>query len=553
MKHTKNEKLTLTVTSMCGNGSGIAHTDDGITVFVADAAEGDRVEATVIKCAKNYLVAKITKIIEPSESRVEPDCEVSGKCGGCVFRHIGYEYEADYKRRLVGDCFSRIGGLDIKLSHFYGADSTVACRNKAIYPVGEVKERDGGVRTVFGFYARNSHRIIPHEKCLIGSPEYTEVCRDTVTFCEKHGIRAYDEESGRGVLRSVYIRGAKNSGDMLLTLVVNAKSLGNSDTESAFCRFITEKHPKVKSVMLNINRKATNAVLSDEWRTLCGDGYIYETLLGCRFRVSPASFFQVNPTMTERLYSEAARLADVRDGETLLDLYCGTGTIGICLCASKPGCRLAGVEISQDAVRDAAYNAAANGVEGEFICLDAGEALNSERVKAVRPDVVILDPPRKGCGVEAVRRICTLGMKRIVYISCDPATLARDLAEFSKLGYAVRDAVGVDMFPRTGHVETVCLLSKLNAKQHIEINLDMDELDLTDAEKKATYQEIKDYVLEHSGLKVSSLYIAQVKQMCGIIERENYNKPKSEDAKQPQCPPEKEKAIREAFKYFGMI
>ena len=460
MKHTKNEKLTLTVTSMCGNGSGIAHTDDGITVFVADAAESDKVEATVIKCAKNYLVAKITRIIEPSASRVEPDCEVSGKCGGCVFRHIGYEYEADYKRRLVEDCFSRIGGLDIKLSHFYGADSTVACRNKAIYPVGEVKERDGGVRTVFGFYARNSHRIIPHEKCLIGSPEYTEVCRDTVTFCEKHGICAYDEESGRGVLRSVYIRGAKNSGDMLLTLVVNAKSLGNSDTESAFCRFITEKHPKVKSVMLNINRKATNAVLSDEWRTLCGDGYIYETLLGCRFRVSPASFFQVNPTMTERLYSEAARLADVRDGETLLDLYCGTGTIGICLCASKPGCRLAGVEISQDAVRDAAYNAAANGVEGEFICLDAGEALNSERVKAVRPDVVILDPPRKGCGVEAVRRICTLGMKRIVYISCDPATLARDLAEFSKLGFTVLDAVGVDMFPRTGHVETVVLLSR---------------------------------------------------------------------------------------------
>ena len=463
--HKKNESLTLKVTSICGNGSGIARTDDGMTVFIPDAAEGDIVEATVIKCAKSYLVAKITRIIEPSKSRVASDCEVSGKCGGCVFRHIGYKYEAEYKRRLIEDCFSRIGKLDIRLSHFYGADSTVDCRNKAVYPVGEIKNRDGVTDTVFGFYARNSHRIIPHTECRIGSPEYTAVCRDTMEFCKKHGIRAYDEESGRGVLRSVYIRGAKNiakadrGGEMLLTLVINAKSLGSADLEGEFCRYITERHPLVTSIFLNINRRSSNSVLSDEWRTLYGEGYIDEALLGCTFRISPASFFQVNPTMTERLYSEAARLADVKDGEVLLDLYCGTGTIGITLCKGKSGCRLVGVEISQSAVKDAAFNAKRNGVDGAFICLDAGEALNSERVKSVHPDVVILDPPRKGCGKEAVERICTLGMERIVYISCDPATLARDLADFSSHGFAVTEAVGVDMFPRTGHVETVVLMS----------------------------------------------------------------------------------------------
>lgn len=492
--HKKNESLTLKVTSICGNGSGIAHTDDGMTVFIPDAAEGDTVEATVIKCAKSYLVAKITKIIEPSESRIASDCEVSGKCGGCVFRHIGYKYEAEYKRRLIEDCFARIGKLDIKLSRFYGADSTIDCRNKAVYPVGEIKNRDGVTDTVFGFYARNSHRIIPHTECRIGSPEYTAVCRDTVDFCKSHGIRAYDEESGKGVLRSVYIRGAKNivrgrgdggkptddtssditpsditpsadtpsaCGEMLLTLVINAEVLGSADLEEEFCRYITKRHPLVTSVFLNINRRSSNSVLSDVWRTIYGNGYIDEVLLGCTFRISPASFFQVNPTMTERLYSEAARLADVQDGEVLLDLYCGTGTIGITLCKGKPDCRLVGVEISPSAVDDAIFNAKRNGVDGAFICLDAGEALNSERVKSVRPDIVILDPPRKGCGKEAVERICTLGMERMVYISCDPATLARDLADFYSLGFVVTEAVGVDMFPRTGHVECVVLMSKI--------------------------------------------------------------------------------------------
>lgn len=448
----KNDIIRLTIENVCGNGNGVAHTDDGICVFVTGGAEGDVVDARIIKVAKSYLVAKIESIVTPSPSRIECDCPVGGKCGGCVFGHISYEYESAYKRNLIEDCIKRIGGLDVKLSAFHAAKSQKEYRNKAVYPVGT----SGDGKLIFGFYAGNSHRIVEHSRCLIGKPQYTEVCKSVISFCEQNGISAYDELTGKGLIRSIYIRGAQN-GKMLLTLVLNCTKLKNAQTETDFCEYITSRHD-ISSVCININTDNTNAVLSSQWRTLCGDGYLTETLCGKTFRISPAAFFQVNKEQTEVLYSEAARLADIKPGERVLDLYCGTGTIGICL--ANDGCKLTGVEISKEATVDASYNAKANGVDGEFICLDAGEALNSERVKSVHPDVVILDPPRKGCGIEAVRRICDLGMQRIVYISCDPATLARDLAEFSRLGFEVREAVGVDLFPRTGHVECCVLLCR---------------------------------------------------------------------------------------------
>ena len=310
--------------------------------------------------------------------------------------------------------------------------------------------------------------------------------------------------------------------------------------------------PGLRSLILNRNTARTNVVLGPVCKTLWGEDGIVDVLCGMRFFISPLAFYQVNRSQAERLYRKAAEYAALTGEETLLDLYCGAGTIGLTMAGRAR--QVIGVEVVPEAVEDAKRNAALNGVRNaRFLCGDASMAARQLAEEGVRPDVIVIDPPRKGCGAQLIGTIAEMGPSRVVYISCDPATLARDLKLFAELGYLVQEATPVDLFPRTNHVETVCLLSKLNTKQHIEINLDMDELDLTDAEKKATYQEIKDYVLEHSGLKVSSLYIAQVKQKCGIIERENYNKPKSEDAKQPQCPPDKEKAIKEALKHFGMI
>ncbi len=541
----KNDRLELAVTGTDRNGNGVAHAPNGQTVFVRNTCSGDVVNAKIIKVLKHYAVAIPEVILQPSADRSVGGCAVSGKCGGCVFGHITYEAECRYKAQSINDAFSRIGGLSLKLDAFHPSPKVEKYRNKAIYPVANA---DG--KPVSGFYAAVSHRIIPHKTCEIAHPLFPEIRDAVLAFAEKEHIPAYDETARTGVLRSIYMRSAA-SGEIVLTLVLADARLGNPACETAFVSYITEKFPQITSVLINTNTKHSNAVLGSAWRTLSGDGYLHDELCGKKFRVSPASFWQVNHDGAELLYSIAARFAALAPGERLLDLYCGTGSVGISM--ARPDTRLFGVEIVADAVKDAAFNAQAGGIDAEFLCLDASGALDDERLKNIKPQVITVDPPRKGCGIEAVRKIASLGAERIVYISCDPATLARDLAEFETCGYQTVSAEGVDMFPRTGHVETVCLLSKLNAKQHIEINLDMDELDLTDAEKKATYQEIKDYVLEHSGLKVSSLYIAQVKQQCGIIERENYNKPKSEDAKQPQCPPDKEKAIKEALTHFGMI
>lgn len=305
-------------------------------------------------------------------------------------------------------------------------------------------------------------------------------------------------------------------------------------------------------VVLSVNQAKTNVILGKEYHTLWGQDFLEDTLCDLNFRLSVPSFYQVNRDQAEILYGRALDFAQLTGTETVLDLYCGIGTITLVL-ARRAG-KAIGAEVIPAAIEDAKANAARNGVTNtEFLCADAGEAAQELARRGLRPDVICVDPPRKGISPEVVDAIAQMSPTRLVYVSCDPATLARDVARLREKGYHVQQAEAADLFPRTGHVETVCLLSKLKSNQHIEVELDMDELDLTDAEKKATYQEIKNYVLEHCGLKVSNLYIAQVKQKCGIIERENYNKPKSENAKQPQCPSEKEKAIMEALKHFGMI
>ena len=304
--------------------------------------------------------------------------------------------------------------------------------------------------------------------------------------------------------------------------------------------------------MLNINKSCGNTVLSGDFYTLWGKAEISDTLCGFCFDIAPQAFFQINPPQAEKLYNRAMEYAFSSPVGLAFDLYCGAGTISLCL--AQKARRVIGAEIVPEAIENARRNAERNGIHNaEFICADAGQAAAALALRGERPDVIVVDPPRKGMDEAAIEAVASMQPERLVYVSCNPATLARDILRFNAYGYTLREATAVDMFPRTSHVETVCLLSKLNTKQHIEVDIHMDELDLTDAEKKATYGEIKEYVLEHTGLKVSSLYIAQVKQKCGIIERKNYNKPKSEDARQPQCPPDKEKAIKEALLHFGMI
>jgi len=303
-----------------------------------------------------------------------------------------------------------------------------------------------------------SHRIIPHEKCYIGDNDFCSI-RDAVTeFAKNENVPVYDEEQRTGILRSIYLRKSASDGSIILTIIANGNKLVDDKTELNFCGYMISKFPRICSILINVNEKESNAVLGEKWRTLYGDGYLRDTLMGKSFHISPASFYQVNHEQTEILYGIAKKFAALKPEDTLLDLYCGTGTVGICI--AEKDTRLVGVEIVPQAAKDAEYNAKSNGLKAEFMCLDAGNALDDEKLLTLKPDVISIDPPRKGCGIDAARKIAAMGAKRIVYISCDPATLARDLAEFEVCGYRAVQAEGVDMFPRTGHVESVVLLTQ---------------------------------------------------------------------------------------------
>lgn len=408
---------------------------------------------------------------------------------------------------------------------------------------------DGRGRIVSGIYEESSHRVVPVERCLIQDERAEQIAASIRQIMRECRIQPYDEDRGTGLLRHILVRTGFASGQVMVVLVTASPIF---PARSRFVSLLREKHPEITTIVMNCNPKQTSMVLGTQERVLYGKGFIEDTLCGLRFAISPRSFYQVNPVQTEVLYQRAIQMAQLTGRERVLDAYCGIGTIS--LIAAGQAKEVIGVELNRDAVQDAIANAKRNGVRNAtFICEDAGRFMTRMAQEREGVDVVFLDPPRSGSDEAFLRSLCALGPKRVVYISCNPQTQKRDLAELAAGGYRVEAIQPVDMFPQTGHVETVCLLSKLNTKQHIEVEVKMDELDITAAESKATYEEIKTYVLEHTGLKVSHLYIAQVKQKYGIIERENYNKPKSENARQPKCTPEKEAAIIDALRYFQMI
>lgn len=537
-KPREGQLCRLVIDGYASDGAGVARLD-GMVVFVQGGIRGEACDVRLTHVGRSALWGRVEEVVNPSPARIFPRCLHYTKCGGCQFRHMNYAEELEAKRIRVEDALRRLGGAEIHVSAILGAEQVDRYRNKAQFPVAK------GPR--IGFYRPRSHDVIDVDDCLLQGEAAARLRGAVKEWMAEYSIPAYNERTFTGLVRHVYVR-TNRAGRSLCCLLVNGRGVPR---EAELVRALRRAEPNLAGVVLGVNEKHNNVILGDSYRTLWGEDFLSDTLCGLTFRLSVPSFYQVNPAQTEVLYGKALEFAGLTGAETVLDLYCGIGTISLVM-ARKAG-MVWGGEVVPQAVDDAIANAQRNHIENaRFLCADAGEAARYLEGEGVRPDVVCVDPPRKGLAEDVVDTIADMGPQRVVYVSCDPGTLGRDVKRFAGRDYTLKKAVAVDMFPRTAHVETVCQLVLRKPAVHINIDVDVEEL-VQDKRGAATYGQIKDYVLEHSGLKVSSLYIAQVKQKCGIIERENYNKPKSEDAKQPQCPPEKEKAIMEALRYYGMI
>ena len=545
MEFRKNDLVTLEIEDCGIDGEGIGKAD-GFTVFVKDAVIGDTVTAKIIKAKKNYGYGRLMEVLKPSPYRVEPKCEFARQCGGCQLQALSYEQQLVFKTNKVKGHLERIGGFtDIPMEPIIGMDELFHYRNKAQFPVGRNKEG----KIVTGFYVGRTHNIIENRDCALGVAENKEVLDRVIAHMEKYGIEPYNEATGKGLVRHVLIRYGYFTKEVMVCLILNGNKLPKEEQlVKSLCEI-----PGMTSITINVNKKRSNVILGEEIRLLWGQEYITDRIGDISYQISPLSFYQVNPMQTQKLYAKALEYADLHGQETVWDLYCGIGTISLFLAQKAKFVR--GVEIVPAAIENAKENAKLNGLENtEFFVGKAEEVLPREYKKnGVYADVIVVDPPRKGCDETLLETMIEMNPERIVYVSCDSATLARDLKYLCERGYELRKVCPVDQFGMTVHVETVVLLSQQKPDDTIEIDLDLDELDATSAELKATYQEIKDYVLKESGLKVSSLYISQVKRKCGIEVGENYNLPKSENARVPQCPKEKEDAIKAALKYFAMI
>ena len=544
----KNQILTLRIERLSSDGSGVAHSADGEAVFVPGTAPGDEARVRIVKDCGRYAFGILDELLTPSPDRVPVDCPVAGPCGGCSLRHLDYAAELRAKQESVLDAFRRIGGLEVPVLDILPSPEVDRYRNKVQFPVGV--DKNGA--PCIGFYAGRTHRIVPCPDCKLQPGVLNEIGNALCAFFAQQGIRPYDEQSGKGLVRHIFLRRGAHSGQIMVCLVCTRAKLPHAEQ---LCTALREQFPAISTILLNVNAKNTNVILGSENHILYGPGYIEDTLCGVPVRLGPLSFYQVNTLAAERLYGVAAQYAQLTPDDTLLDLYCGMGTIGLSMADQCRG--LIGVEIVPEAIESAKANAARMGeavaAKSRFFCADAGQTATQLAAEGLHPDIVMLDPPRKGCDEATLSAVVRMAPRRVVYVSCNPATAARDAAWLEKNGYHAEKVQPVDLFPRTKHVEAVLLLTKLHVERHIEVDVNMEELDVTAAESKATYDQIWDYVWEHYQLKVSNLYIAQVKQKYGIIERENYNKPKSENAKQPKCPKEKEDAIVEALRHFQMI
>ena len=528
-----------TVEGYTSEGQGVVRLD-GAVVFVPGTIRGEEIDLRITKVMKTAAAGELVKLRTPSPERTAPECPYFGRCGGCQFQHMSYQEELWAKRQRVEDALRRLGGSDVPIEGILGAKDPLHYRNKSQYPVGA----DGSI----GFYQLRSHKVVPIRRCLIQS-EVSDAAAEAVgVWARRYKVPPYDETTGKGLLRHIYIR-VNRKGESLCCVVVNGRQVPR---EPELVALIRAAAPKTVGVVLNSNTRRGNVILGEKYRTLWGQDYLMDTLCGLQFKLSVPSFYQVNRDQAEVLYGKVLEYAALTGEETVLDLYCGTGTITLCL--ARQAKRAIGAEIVPPAIADARENAERSGIgNAEFFCGDASDIAAKLEAEGLRPDVITVDPPRKGLAPDVIASVAGMAPERVVYVSCDPATLGRDVKLFAGLGYQARRATAVDMFPGTAHIETVVLLSQQKPDDTIEIDLDLDELDATTAETKATYEEIKAYVWDKHHLKVSSLYISQVKRKCGLEVGQNYNLSKSESSKVPKCPPEKEAVIMGALKHFQMI
>ena len=565
----KNDSIELKIEDMGVDGEGIGKYE-GMTFFVKDAVIGDTIRAGITKLKKNYGYARVQEILEPSPYRVQPECPLYARCGGCQIQAMDYRQQLCYKQKKVRGNLIRIGGfapelIDSVMEEIVGMEQPYRYRNKAQFPIGA--DRDG--MPVAGFYAARTHNIIPVEDCKLGVTQNEQILGVVLSYMRENGVRPYDETTGRGLVRHVLIRYGFTSKELMVCLVINRETLPQEKKlVDALCKI-----EGMTSISVNINRKNTNVILGEETRTVWGSDYITDQIhlrdcdhdfaltdTAIAYHISPQSFYQVNPVQTEKLYSLALSYAGLTGRETVWDLYCGIGTISLFL-AQKAG-KVYGVEIVPQAIEDAKSNAALNGItNASFFVGKAEEVLPEFYEKESRkpdadmlhPDVIVVDPPRKGCDEKCLETMLRMEPDRIVYVSCDPATLARDLKILCGGGYALRKVRPVDQFGHTTHVETVVKLSLKKDTPKIEVTMKPDEESNYTPEEKATYPKIKEYVKNKYGVNVHTSYIAQVKRMCSLDMGENYNKSKKENPEVKQCPQEKVEYIKDALRYFNEI
>ena len=548
----KNRIYRAHIDGYSSEGLGIARID-GQVVFVHGAVRGETCDVLVMKVLKNAAFGKIAALTEPSPARRQPDCPYYGRCGGCDFRHMSYEEELWAKRARVQDALTRIGGAEVTVEEILGAEQPLHYRNKSIYPISPVGE--------VGFYRARSHQVVHVEHCLIQKPEADALAQAVRDYIARFQVEPYNEATGRGLLRHLYVR-TSCRGESLACLLVNGSRLPH---EQELVDMLRAAAPKTCGVVLGENTRRGNAILGDRYRTLWGRDYLTDTLCGLELRLSVPSFYQVNHDQAQRLYEKALEYAGLTGRELAVDLYCGAGTITQVL--ARRARHVIGGEIVPEAIRDAEDSARRNGVDNvEFLCGDASRLAEELRQRGLRPDVICVDPPRKGLAPDVVEAAASMTPGRIVYVSCDPATLARDVARFAPLGYCPVRACAVDLFPGTAHVETVVLLSHKKADSYIHIDVEFGEgegkipvdsiakrAEAYKPKEKVTYKMIKEYIEAKYGFKVHTAYIAEVKRDLGLP---MYDAPNAvEELKQPRKhpTPEKVEAIKDALRYFAVI
>ena len=539
----KNDEIEITIDDMGTDGEGIGHYE-GFTFFVKDAVIGDKVRAKIMKMKKNYGYARLEEVLAPSNKRGEPKCDFYRQCGGCQLQALSYEEQLKFKENKIINNLKRIGGFtEIPLMPVIGMEEPYFYRNKAQFPIGMDKNNN----PIAGFYAGRTHSIIPNTDCSLGVPENRKILETILDFMKEYKISAYDEKTTTGTVRHVLIRKGFTTGEIMVCVVINSKKLPNSDVfVEKLCKL---EGMNITSISLNINQKNTNVILGEKLISLYGPLYIHDYIGNICFQISPLSFYQVNPVQTKKLYDKVLEFADFKGNEVVWDLYCGIGTISLYMAEHVR--EVYGVEIVPQAIEDAKNNAKANNIKNASFYVGKAEEVVPELYEkdGIHADVIVVDPPRKGCDQTLLNTIIEMAPERLVYVSCDSATLARDLKYLCERGFKLEKVQGVDQFGQTVHVETVVKLSLKKDTPKIE----PDEESNYTPEEKATYQKIKDYVKDKYGVNVHTSYIAQVKRMCGLDMGENYNKSKKENPEVKQCPQEKVEYIKDALRYFRLI